>query len=140
MFFVCYLIIIVTVAVFGVYDSFKSSPVTSTFTLCVPFPSPCKLTYAETFSAVMSFRLFSEPFTITDATESLCDAAWAVNPFSRFLVAMLTFFIVFSLTSESVTFATTDFVDISFTPLGSDKLTVYSVSLSNPSTFMFTGI
>ena len=84
--------------------------------------------------------LLLEPFTITDAIESAFDAAWAVKPFSRFLVAMLTFFIVFSFTSASVTFATTDLVEISLTPLGRDKFTVYSVSLLNPSTFILTGM
>ena len=84
--------------------------------------------------------LFAEPFTITDATESSFDAACAVKPFSRFFVAMFTFLIVFSLTSSNVTFAITVFVDMSLTPLGSDKFTVYSVSFVIPLTFIFTGI
>ena len=130
----------VTVFVCGVYVNFESSPVTSTFTLCVPFPKPCRFTNAWIFSIDASFMLFLDPFTITDAIESDFDAAWAVKPFSRFLVAMLTFFIVFSFTSASVTFATTDFVEISLTPLGRDKFTVYSVSLLNPSTFILTGM
>ena len=82
----------------------------------------------------------AEPFTIIDATESSLDAAWAVKPFSRFFVAMFTFLIVFSFTSANVTFATTDFVDISLTPLGNDRFTVYSVSLLNPPTFILTGM
>ena len=84
--------------------------------------------------------LFAEPLTMTDATESAFEAACAVRPFSRFFVAILTFLMVFSFTSARVTLAITDFVEISLTPLGNDKLTVYSVSLLRPSTFIFTGM
>ena len=42
--------------------------------------------------------------------------------------------------SQFVTFAITVFVDMSLTPLGSDRFTVYSVSFVIPLTFIFTGI